>query len=69
MLHELEGYNGFGSRKNGIFTPYLWSGCQHYTKGKYVDDSVWDKDAVSKQIGAAVILFVLRLKGEISITI
>jgi lysozyme family protein len=55
-LFRLEKYNGFGSRKKGINTPYLWSYSNHYTKGKYVADGVWDPNAVSKQCGAAVLL-------------
>lgn len=56
MLYKLEGFNGFGYRGRGINTPYLWSGCQHYSRGKYVKDGVFDEDAVSKQLGAALLL-------------
>ena len=58
MLYQLEGYNGFGYRTKptGIFTPYLWSFSTHYEKGKYVEDGVFDPNAVSKQCGAAVLL-------------
>lgn len=56
ICFKLEGYNGFGSRKKGVNTPYLWSGSNHYSKGKYVEDGVWDSDAISKQVGAAVAL-------------
>lgn len=55
-LYQLELYNGFGSRSHGINTPYLWSGSNHYSKGKFVADHVFDANAVSKQIGAATIL-------------
>jgi lysozyme family protein len=67
ILHRLEGYNGLGFRRHGIFTPYLWSGCQHYSRGKYVADGVWDPNAVSKQIGCGVILHQLQSRGEISL--
>jgi lysozyme family protein len=67
ILHRLEAYNGLGSRRHGIFTPYLWSGCQHYSRGKYVADGVWDPNAVSKQIGCGVILHQLQSRGEISL--
>jgi len=56
MLASFEIYNGLGYRKYDINSPYLWSGSFHYTSGKYVKDGRFDKDAVSKQIGAAVIL-------------
>ncbi|MDX2259916.1 MAG: hypothetical protein NW205_13505 [Hyphomicrobiaceae bacterium] len=58
-LYRWEAYNGFRSRKNGINTPYLWSFSNHYSKGKFVADNVWDPNAVSKQCGAAVMLKVL----------
>lgn len=56
VLYRLELYNGMGYRAHGIFSPYLWSYSQHYTKGKYVMDGVWNPDAVSRQCGAAVML-------------
>jgi lysozyme family protein len=57
ILYRWEKYNGVRSRvEHGINTPYLWSFSQHYTKGKFVADNVWDTNAVSKQVGAAVIL-------------
>lgn len=56
ILQKLEGYNGFGYNKKGIHTPYLWSDSNHYSKGKYVKDGVFDANAVSTQIGAGVIL-------------
>jgi len=65
-LYRLESYNGFRSRRNGINTPYLWSFSNHYSKGKFVADGVWDANAVSKQCGAAVILKVLVDKGVVT---
>lgn len=56
VLYELEAYNGFGYRKYKINTPYLWSGTQHYTKGKFIADRKFDPNAVSKQVGIACIL-------------
>ncbi len=57
ILYRWEKYNGVRSRVlHNINTPYLWSFSQHYSKGKYVADNVWDSNAVSKQVGAAVIL-------------
>lgn len=56
-LYILEGYNGYGySKYRHINSPYLYSGSNHYTKGKYVRDGVYDTDAGSKQIGAALLL-------------
>ena len=55
-LFRLEAFNGFGSRAKGIHTPYLWSFSNHYTKGKFVADGVFDANAVSQQCGAALLL-------------
>jgi len=65
ILHRLEGYNGFGSRAHGVFTPYLFSGCQHFTKGKFTADGRFDPNAPSSQIGCSVIMKVLQGRGEI----
>jgi lysozyme family protein len=56
MLLVVEGYNGFGYARRGRLSPYLWAGSNHYTKGKYVSDGKFDPEAVSNQIGAALIL-------------
>jgi lysozyme family protein len=57
MLYRLERYNGMGYRKKfAIASPYLWSFTNHHVRGKYVADGVWDPNAISKQIGAAVML-------------
>ncbi len=56
ILFQFERYNGFGYGLKGIRSPYLWSYSNHYTKGKYVADGVYDDKAVSKQCGAAVLL-------------
>lgn len=65
LLYRFEMYNGFGYRKgNRIYSPYLWSYCQHYNKGKYVADGHFDPEAISKQCGAAVLLKALENSGE-----
>lgn len=56
LLYNLEAYNGFGYRTKGIYSPYLWSFSNQYSKGKYTSDGKYDPNAVSKQVGAAVIL-------------
>ena len=55
-LEFLERYNGLGYRKHGIYSPYLWSGTNHYSKGKYVADGKWDVEDVSDQIGVVCFL-------------
>lgn len=66
-LYRWESYNGFGYYKYNINSPYLWSFSNHYTKGKYVGDGVFDPDAVSKQCGAAVMLRALQDAGLVVI--
>ena len=58
IAYELERYNRWGYRLHHPTTlsPYLWSGSQHYARGKYVADGVWSSTAVSQQIGVMVIL-------------
>jgi lysozyme family protein len=80
-LFKLESYNGFGSRNRGVHTPYLWCGSFDdlngdgrfepnelpiYVGGKYVKDRVWDPNAQSKQIGAAVLLHHFASHGIIN---
>ncbi|MFG1389094.1 hypothetical protein [Xanthobacter versatilis] len=60
--YVLEGYNGWGVRKYHpeVLSAYLWSYSNHYTRGKYVRDGVWDPNAVSGQCGAMVLLSRVR---------
>lgn len=67
-LHRLEAYNGFGYRRLGVPTPYLWSFSQHYTSGKFVADGKFNRTARSQQCGAAVMLKRLDAAGEIAWT-
>lgn len=62
-LYQLERYNGFGYRRRGLASPYLWSFSDRYLKGKFVKDGVFDPDAVSKQCGGAVLLKRLIARG------
>lgn len=59
VLKKLEEYNGTGYQGRGIYSPYLWSFTNHYTKGKYAADGEYDPNLVSKQIGAAPLLSLL----------
>ena len=59
MLFQLEAYNGFGYRHvqiKPINSPYLWSGTNHYTVGKYASDGKFDPKLVDQQIGCAPII-------------
>lgn len=68
ILYEFERYNGWGYRMRHphVFSPYLWSFSNHYTKGKYIADGTWSETAVSQQIGAVVFLRRLEERNELS---
>ena len=65
-LYRLEAYNGFGYRKRGVATPYLWSFSNHYDAGKFVSDGRWNPEARSQQCGAATTMKMLADAGAIS---
>ena len=69
-LYQLEGYNGWGYRlyHPHVKSPYLWSGSNLYTSGKYVADGTWSDTARSAQCGAAVLLRRMAEKGQIEFT-
>lgn len=75
-LFFFEKYNGFAYRPGmkGYRTtplarsPYLWAGSQHWQKGKFVKDRVFDPEAGSKNLGAAVLLKALEMKGLVNFT-
>jgi len=46
----------------------LWSFSNHYTKGKYVKDGVFDPNAVSQQVGSALVLKRLVERGAAVLT-
>jgi lysozyme family protein len=58
ICFEVERYNGWGYRSYhaDVLSPYLWSGTNHYSRGKYVADGKWSATAVSGQSGAIAIL-------------
>jgi lysozyme family protein len=67
ILFTFERFNGFGPRRRfGKATAYLWSYSNHFVRGKYVGDGLWDPEANSKQVGAAVLLKQLVLNGTIN---
>ena len=49
--YEIELYNGFGYRRHGIHSPYLWSFSNNYSAGKYVADGKWSASAIDAQCG------------------
>jgi len=51
MIFEWERYNGFGYRQRNINAPYVWSFTNHYTRGKYVRDGLFNSDSVDGSPG------------------
>jgi lysozyme family protein len=60
ILTLLEGYNGFGYAQRGLPSPYVWSGTDQYSRGKYVADHQFDPNAVDKQLGCAGLILALQ---------
>jgi lysozyme family protein len=56
LLQRMERFDGFGYRAHGIFSPFLWSYTDLYTKGKYVSDRNFDAAAIDRQIGIVALL-------------
>ncbi len=58
LLYEGERYNGFGYRMNSRMplSPYLWSGTQHYKRGKYIADGRYSSTTVDPQLGIAPLM-------------
>lgn len=53
VLTLLERYNGLGYAGRDVPSPYLWSGTDQYSAGKYVRDGFYDPNAVDRQLGCA----------------
>lgn len=51
MAAYAERYNGTGYDSKGVASPYVYSGTDQYTSGKYVADHVYDPNFVDKQVG------------------
>lgn len=56
VAYEAERYNGFGYRKKGVPSAYLWSFSSIYKGGKYVADGVWSSSARDAQAGVMPLL-------------
>lgn len=56
MLTYAEKYNGFGYANNQRINPYLYSGTDLYSSGKYVKDGKYDSSVVDAQPGIYVLM-------------
>jgi len=62
---QWERFNGFGYADMGRPSPYVWSGTNIYSQGKYVRDGVYSSSTVDQQLGCyAVYLRTLEMAGE-----
>lgn len=63
-LEMLERFNGWGYvlYHPDVNSPYLWSGTDKYSRGKYTEDGKFDRNKISDQIGIAPIMKVLMEK-------
>lgn len=59
LLTLLEQYNGLGYVRRGLPSPYIWSGTDQYSRGKYVRDGVFDPNEVDKQLGCAGLIMAM----------
>jgi lysozyme family protein len=64
VLWRLEVYNGFGYRKRGLCTPYLWSFSNHFRTGLYLDGK-FRPEAPPRQVGAGLVLKALVERGSV----
>jgi lysozyme family protein len=65
-LYRFERRDGFGYRRRAVASPYLWSFSQHYERGAFVADGVFDPELVSRRCGAAVLLRTLVDGGHVA---
>jgi lysozyme family protein len=65
-LYRLEAFNGFGYRRIGRATPYLWSFSTLYDRGKFVADGRYNAAARSQQCGTGLMLKLLAEAGDIT---
>jgi len=59
-----EYYNGLGYHNRGRVSPYVYSGTDHYTGGKYVRDGFFSSTAVDQQLGVLAMVQVLRGQAD-----
>jgi lysozyme family protein len=56
LLAFTEAYNGLGYFNKNRISPYVYSGSDVYTSGKYVADGKYDPNAKDKQLGTFVLI-------------
>ncbi|MFO0723680.1 MAG: peptidoglycan-binding protein [Myxococcota bacterium] len=56
MAAYAEMYNGLGYHYRGRPSPYVYSGTDQYTRGKYVADGVYRSNVVDQQVGVMALI-------------
>lgn len=66
ICYEMERYNGFGYRMYhpGTLSPYLWSGTNLYSMGKYIADGRWSSSTSDPQLGTVPLYLTLLEQDE-----
>lgn len=62
-----EHYNGLGYDSRGVASPYVYSGTDEYSSGKYVRDGVYDPNTRDRQLG--VLPMVMLARGDVDATV
>ena len=68
-LYRFEHLEGFGYRPLDVPSPYLWSFSQHYERGAFSSEGVFEPELVSRQCGAAVLLRTLVDHGQVALLV
>jgi lysozyme family protein len=63
VLYECERFNGWGYHWKKRVSPYVWSGTNLYSSGKYVSDGKYSASHVDTQLGVAIVLKKLQAMG------
>jgi len=56
MMAFAESYNGLGYYNKGLVSPYVYSGTNVYTKGKYVVDGKFSSSTIDGQPGVYLLI-------------
>jgi lysozyme family protein len=59
LAYYFELFNGFGYRRHGIHSPYLFGGTNLYTRGKFILDGVFDATHEDEQLGCLAMALVM----------
>ncbi len=62
-LTHCESWNGWGYANHSVRSPYIWSGTNLYTGGKFSSDGHYDATLVDKQLGCAALAMGLKIHG------